>query len=547
MANQKGLKISDHERLIFDRPSNDRIDFTTRPALYFDHPSARLPDSKLLMVDRITYLAPEGGEANLGSIRGEKDVDVTEWFFKAHFFQDPVQPGSLGIEAMLQLMQALMIAQGKHEGFAKPRFEPVGISEETEWHYRGQITPDKKLITIDFECTEYTESKDGNSALMFGEARLWGDGLKIYHAPRIGLRIVEDDAGLASSRKVTRKTTKKTSKNVAGKAAREFGSGLTEQVAKNKNGEGERFNWRQIRDYWIERSGGEHYLVHDLGAALMRQFVNRIVLTDEREFQTRRGQPAIYLGNHQVGVESFLFLGMIAAMTGIPAEAIAKKEHRDTWLGQISQLTDEELKEQSTTRMLFFDRDDQSDMLRILKDFGETVHDQPRSLLVHVDGTRASRAGQSSAKVSSVLIDLAINDNIPIIPVRFAGGLPVEASDERLEFPTGYAGQDYYLGSVIEATELEALPYVDRAKRVLAAINNLGPSGPADKPYAIDEAFSKLVESQSSRTEIQRVLWAALQSIPEPGKRTQKLLADIAEGNREGLSRAENIVMNLLG
>jgi 3-hydroxymyristoyl/3-hydroxydecanoyl-(acyl carrier protein) dehydratase len=36
-------------------------------------------------------------------------VDPAEWFFKAHFFQDPVQPGSLGIEALIQLLQWLMI------------------------------------------------------------------------------------------------------------------------------------------------------------------------------------------------------------------------------------------------------------------------------------------------------------------------------------------------------------------------------------------------------------------------------------------------------
>lgn len=511
MANQKGLSISEHEQTIFDAPSNELIDLTNRPARYFDHPTAHLPDSKLLMLDRITYLAPEGGEASLGSIRGEKDVAITEWFFKAHFFQDPVQPGSLGIEAMLQLMQALMISKGMHEGFVKPRFEPISIAQETEWHYRGQITPDKTLITIDFECKQISDQPD--DCWIMGEARLWGDELKIYHAPRIGLRIVEDDAGLALTRK--------------------------------DESEGETLDWRKMRDYWVEQSGGEHYLVHDLGASLMRQFVNKIVLTDPQEFEARRGQPAIYLANHQVGVESFLFLGTIAAMAGIPAEAIAKTEHRDSWLGQISRLTQEELKEQSTTRMLFFDRDDQSDMLRILNEFGETVHDQPRSLLVHVDGTRAVKSNQPTEKVSSVLIDLAVKYSIPIIPVRFAGGLPVETT-EKLEFPIGYGGQDYYLGAVIEADELRSLPYADRAKMVLAAINELGSTG--DRPCPADEAFAdRAVASQSDRTEVQRVLRAALETNPELGERMQKLLDDIARGNTKTLSHAETIVVDLLG
>ncbi|HIG43699.1 MAG TPA: beta keto-acyl synthase [Gammaproteobacteria bacterium] len=515
MANQKGLTISDHEQIIFDQSSNELIKFEDKPALYFGHPTAHLPDSKLLMLDRITFLATDGGQASLGSIRGEKDVDLTEWFFKAHFFQDPVQPGSLGIEAMLQLIQALMLSQGLHEGFSKPRFEPILVAEETEWHYRGQITPDKKLITVDFQCTERVV-EDGNCWIV-GEARLWGDGLKIYHAPKIGLRIIED--------------------NIKGTARL-----------------GSQFDWRGVRDYWVEQSAGEHHLVHDLGASLIHKFVHNLILRDPDEFQVRKGQPAIYLANHQVGVESFLFLGMIAAMTGIPAEAIAKKEHRDSWLGQISLLTETELKEQSTTRMLFFDRDDQGDMLRILDDFGQTVAQQPRSLLVHVDGTRATRAGQPIKTVSSVLIDLAVNHNIPIIPVRFAGGLPIQPSNERLEFPVGFGSQDYYIGSVIEPVELETLPYVDRAKYVVAAINNLGPGLDDDQPLSADPGFAELVENQpDDRSDTQRVLWAALQTLPEVGARMQRLIDRLNSGSVPGVKEsglptpAEKILAKLIG
>jgi len=515
MANQKGLNITADERIIFDQPQNERVDLKAKPALYFDHATAHLPDSKLLMVDRITFLEPDGGQADLGSIRGEKDVDITEWFFKAHFFQDPVQPGSLGIEAMLQLMQALMLSQGLHKAFDRPRFEPILIAEETEWHYRGQITPAKKLITIDFQCTQRVV-EEGTCWIM-GEARLWGDGLKIYHAPRIGLRIVEDEAGLAS------------------------------QNIQVKQG----MDWQGVRDYWVERSSGEHYLVHDLGAALIHKFVHSLIFADANEFKSREGQPAIYLANHQVGVESFLFLGMIAAMTGIPAEAIAKIEHRDTWLGQISQLTEAELQGNSTTRMLFFDRNDQGDMLRILNQFGETVSARPRSLLVHVDGTRATQAGKPIEKVSSVLLDLAIKHRIPIIPVRFAGGLPTAKIEHRLEFPVGYGGQDYHLGAVIQPAELEALPYADRSKHVIQAINRLVADG-LDNPHAADNAFTELVQNQASgRTEIQKVLLAALQSLPELGDRMNKLIVKLEAGINSNadieLTEAERIVAKVLG
>jgi len=342
--------------------------------------------------------------------------------------------------------------------------------------------------------------------------------LKIYHAPRIGLKIVEDDLGLATKNKTQPKA-----------------------------------NWKGVRDYWVTEAG-EHYLVHDLGAALIHKFVRELKLQDADAFVARRGQPAIYLANHQVGVESFLFLGMIAAMTGIPAEAIAKQEHKDTWLGQISDLTEAELQESSTTRMLFFDREDQSDMLRILNNFGETIKDQPRSLLVHVDGTRAKKAGQATEKVSSVLIDLAIKYQIPIIPVRFAGGLPLNASEKRLEFPVAYGSQDFHIGKALAPSKLEALPYAERSRTVVSLLNNLGPTGKTDIPNPGDIEFDALVKAQLSqssngnqRTEIQAVIWSALKTIPNLGQAMQTLLEKLEAGDIENLNAQEQIVATLLG
>src|SRR5690606_1402922 len=104
-------------------------------------PTLRLAQGQLLMLDRITYLDPKGGQVGLGLLRAEKDVNPAEWFFKAHFFQDPVQPGSLGLEAMLQLLQFYMLETGMGEGVAAPRFEAIALNEKLVWKYRGQVVP----------------------------------------------------------------------------------------------------------------------------------------------------------------------------------------------------------------------------------------------------------------------------------------------------------------------------------------------------------------------------------------------------------------------
>ncbi|MFE9673922.1 beta-ketoacyl synthase N-terminal-like domain-containing protein [Streptomyces sp. NPDC006259] len=184
---QIGLPVSETDRAALEEPCARTVDLTTSPARYFAG-TAGLPGPMLLMLDRITGYWPDGGRAGLGRLRSERDVDAGEWFFKAHFFQDPVQPGSLGIEAMCQLLQFYLIERGLTDDVPYPRFEPVMLDHEVIWKYRGQITPRNRLIRIDLEILEVAEDSRGRHAI--AEARLWGDDICLYHARGLGVRVV---------------------------------------------------------------------------------------------------------------------------------------------------------------------------------------------------------------------------------------------------------------------------------------------------------------------------------------------------------------------
>src|SRR5215475_15376440 len=110
-AQQPGLPPSPAER--------ERLTEPCEHAAALDSRAGRM----LMMLDRITGYWPEGGAAGLGRLRAEKDVDPGEWFFKAHFFQDPVMPGSLGVEALCQLLQWYLVERGIG-GDPNARFEP---------------------------------------------------------------------------------------------------------------------------------------------------------------------------------------------------------------------------------------------------------------------------------------------------------------------------------------------------------------------------------------------------------------------------------------
>lgn len=190
---QQGLAASADDRNRLAEPCDRTVDLTSRPDRYCGG-ELRLPGPMLLMLDRITGYWPQGGGAGLGRLRSEKDVRPDAWFFRAHFFQDPVQPGSLGIEAMCQLLQFHLLDGGAAAGVPRPRFEPVLPDRETAWTYRGQITPAHRLIRVDMDIVESGTDERGPYAV--ADASLWGDDTCIYRVRGLGMRVVsEPDRG----------------------------------------------------------------------------------------------------------------------------------------------------------------------------------------------------------------------------------------------------------------------------------------------------------------------------------------------------------------
>lgn len=147
------------------------------------------PGSMLSMVQRITGYWPGGGGAGLGRVRGESEVDSGAWFFKAHFFQDPVQPGSLGVQALYQLVQFHVAESGLASGLRRPRFRPAVPDVPLIWKYRGQVTPLTRTVTTEVEIVEV--GADDAGPYIVAEGWLWADGIRIYHVRRLGVGLTE--------------------------------------------------------------------------------------------------------------------------------------------------------------------------------------------------------------------------------------------------------------------------------------------------------------------------------------------------------------------
>jgi 3-hydroxymyristoyl/3-hydroxydecanoyl-(acyl carrier protein) dehydratase len=186
LATQAGLPMSDEQRGRLTLQSPLRVDLSERQPKYFAGP-LRLPGPVLLMMDRVTGCWDTGGAAGKGLLRAEKDVKPSDWFFKAHFYRDPVQPGSLGLEMMLQLMQFFMIEKDLGKGIDQPYFEPLASNAQISWKFRGQVRPANLHIIVDVEVVSIEALAD--SVTLVANGSLWVDGVRCYEAKGIGARI----------------------------------------------------------------------------------------------------------------------------------------------------------------------------------------------------------------------------------------------------------------------------------------------------------------------------------------------------------------------
>jgi len=852
LENQIGLPTTDEQRSLLEAPSSQVIDLSSRPEGYWQEDRPKLAEPMLMMLDRATMVDEEGGEAGLGTARGEKDVDPGEWFFKAHFFQDPVQPGSLGIEAMIQLLQWTMLEKGLDEGIKNPRFETLGLGEPMTWKYRGQVIPTNKLISSTLEITEIR--REGDSSTAVANASLWVDGKRIYEASGLAMRIVSGgtpppqlhtldpklDSWLSdhcptwtvpalpmmsmvdllargasnadpitamrdiritgwldlpqarslrtrrsgdvvrlmsvaqdgvetevASAKVSTgeyknrptamaplvgeksplpyksgelfhgpafqvlrsliRTDEGASSQLtassgvplgrlnpalldgathgiphdrlhlwdeqmdAGKVAypalitemhffgatpeqgevrcevrpdgflggrdfpafkvqligsegvwcefrliescfekgslgsaaplermaflrdRSYVPGLClssqegkesvlsdEQVAavdwlpgtvqgiygstdtldiarsehiaraheihpgmapaglplqsfglneEYQNGtarvRGDGLGTLEVgpvREFWSTWFDRGPWPVEDLYYGLIQRFVRRVVVTDPTAFEAVRGRSLLYLGNHQVGVESLLFSIIASALGEVPTVTLAKDEHRTTWLGQLIKhcFTYPGVKDPRV--ISFFDREDKASLPRILGELAQEMTGPGRSVMVHIEGTRSLDCTTPVQKMSGAFIDMALAVNAPIVPIRFVGALPRTTLDKRLEFPVGMGRQDIWFGRPLLPEELQGMHYGERKELVINAINDLGPSNEVEEPLPGDPQFAERVRAWQLDHEVSpehAVLREVLAEIADPTTEVQDLLsAESAESLNRGESGA---------
>jgi 3-hydroxymyristoyl/3-hydroxydecanoyl-(acyl carrier protein) dehydratase len=150
-------------------------------------PHYRLAKDQLNMLDEL-IIAKEKGQFGKGYIHATKFVKTYDWYFTCHFYQDPVMPGSLGVESILQAMQVYALQQDLGKDFKSPKFVQVP-NHKTVWKYRGQILLSAKEMHLEVHVKSI--EKGESQLVIIADAFLWNDKMRIYQVTDIALGIEE--------------------------------------------------------------------------------------------------------------------------------------------------------------------------------------------------------------------------------------------------------------------------------------------------------------------------------------------------------------------
>ena len=178
-----GLQPKDYMQIKLDSLYG-KMKLFTAPA---DKPHYRLATDQLNMLDKL-LIAKNQGEFGKGYIHATKFIKTYNWFFTCHFYQDPVMPGSLGVESILQAMQVFALQQDLGKEFRSPKFVQLP-NHKTVWKYRGQILLHVKEMHLEVHIKSI--EKRGDQLVLLADAYLWNEGMRIYQVTDLALGIEE--------------------------------------------------------------------------------------------------------------------------------------------------------------------------------------------------------------------------------------------------------------------------------------------------------------------------------------------------------------------
>ncbi|MGY3556147.1 beta-ketoacyl synthase [Williamsia sp. R60] len=187
LDNQTGLDAGRHRpnwlETLESAPQIRTIDVAARR----DRREPLCSTGALALVDHVDVV-DGGGQYGKGYLHMTRDIEADEWFFDCHFYLDPVIPGSLGVESVIQCIQEWMVDAGMHRQWRDPQFH-IPENVPFNWKYRGQFVPDDGHCELEVHVKDIRTQAD--SVVVVADASLWKPGLRIYELIDISVELRE--------------------------------------------------------------------------------------------------------------------------------------------------------------------------------------------------------------------------------------------------------------------------------------------------------------------------------------------------------------------
>ncbi|MGB8214242.1 MAG: hypothetical protein WCE68_11855 [Anaerolineales bacterium] len=143
-----------------------------------------LPPGKLHLLDTLV-IDQAGGAHQQGYAYANRRNTPGDWFYACHFHEDPVMPGSLGIETIIQAMKVFAEQQSNS---AAPVILATG--QKMNWTYRGQVLQSHRQMQVEIHFQKVQQV--GNTKQFTADASLWADDTRIYEVHNMAIAILEE-------------------------------------------------------------------------------------------------------------------------------------------------------------------------------------------------------------------------------------------------------------------------------------------------------------------------------------------------------------------
>lgn len=280
------------------------------------------------------------------------------------------------------------------------------------------------------------------------------------------------------------------------------------------------------------------WLGRDLLRAIQQRFLGDFLFLEDPAILTLvTSSPVLYVANHQIDLEGIITAFLLTAMTGQRCRVMARDTVREAFWGKVFSCLGERPGAFDPDLFLLVEKQDINAMWQAFQDALRALRDDNGALLIHVEGEHKKCAREPVSKVSAALVDTAVTLGLPMVPVRFAGSLPIEPVSERPQWPVGLAVGRAWVGEALMPQTLRPLSSKERAALVASRINALG--APADaleneEPAQGDPALHEAVAQRMQQAQVshaQAILYCLLAEVSDPSVETRDVLA-LCDGTR---------------